>query len=162
MNFSRPFRRFYNTTEAVKFQSLSSYFKDNAQTILTALTMLAGVFAAGVYSVQTAAAMKELEQKNKGQVMALEEKHKGQVMALEEKHKGQVMVLEAKNKGQVMAMEAKNKGQVMVLEEKIKTAKEEAKKEALERLFNVINQSEYESSKKAIQESPIQKILNER
>jgi hypothetical protein len=151
MNFSRPFRRFYNTTEAVKVQPMSSYFKDNAQTILTALTMLAGVFAAGVYSVQTAAAMKELEQKNKGQVMALEEKHKGQVMAME-----------AKNKGQVMAMEAKNKGQVMVLEEKIKTAKEEAKKEALERLFNVINQSEYESSKKAIQESPIQKILNER
>ena len=133
MNFSRPFRRFY--TSDVKAQPLSSYFKDNAQTILTAATILTGVFAAGVYSVQTAAAIKELEQKNKGQVMALEEKNKGQVMALEEK----------------------NKGQMMALEERIKTAKEEAKKEALERLFNIINQSEYASSKKAIQEIPIQK-----
>ena len=129
MNFLRPFRRFY--TSDVKAQRLSSYFKENSQTILTAATILAGVFAAGVYSVQTAAAIKELEQKNKGQVMALEEKNKGQVMALEER--------------------------IKTTEEKIKTAKEEAKKEALERLFNIINQSEYESSKKAIQEIPIQK-----
>jgi outer membrane murein-binding lipoprotein Lpp len=118
MNFLRPFRRFY--TSDVKAQRLSSYFKENSQTILTAATILAGVFAAGVYSVQTAAAIKELEQKNKGQVMALEER-------------------------------------IKTTEEKIKTAKEEAKKEALERLFNIINQSEYESSKKAIQEIPIQK-----
>ena len=125
MNFSRQFRRFY--TSDVKAQPLSSYFKDNAQTILTAATILAGVFAAGVYSVQTAAAIKELEQKNKGQVMALEER----IKTTEEK--------------------------IKTTEEKIKTAKEEAKKEALERLFNIINQSEYESSKKAIQEIPIQK-----
>ena len=64
------FRRFYTTEKA---QPLSSYFKDNSQTILTAATILAGVFAAGVYSVQTAAAIKQLEQKSKGQVMALEE-----------------------------------------------------------------------------------------
>ena len=136
MNFSRQFRRFY--TSDVKAQPLSSYFKDNAQTILTAATILAGVFAAGVYSVQTAAAIKELEEKNKGQVMALEEKNKGQVMALEER---------------IKTTEEK----IKTTEEKIKTAKEEAKKEALERLFNIINQSEYESSKKAIQEIPIQK-----
>jgi molybdopterin-guanine dinucleotide biosynthesis protein A len=118
MNFLRRFRRFY--TSDVKAERLSSYFKENAQTILTAATILAGVFAAGVYSVQTAAAIKVLEQKNKGQVMALEER-------------------------------------IKTTEEKIKTAKEEAKKEALERLFNINNQSEYESSKKAIQEIPIQK-----
>jgi len=41
------------------------------------------------------------------------------------------------------------------LEEKINAAKEEAKKEALERLFNVINQSEYKSAKKALSEVSI-------
>jgi hypothetical protein len=121
-----------NFTSDVKAQRLSSYFKENSQNFLTAATIPAEVFAAGVYSVQTAAAIKELEQKNKGQVMALEEKNKGQVMALEEKNKGQVMALEEKNKGQVMALEER----IKTTEEKIKTAKEEAKKEALERLFN--------------------------
>ena len=36
---------------------------------------------------------------------------------------------------------------IKTTEEKIKTAKEEANKEALERLFNIINQSGCESSK---------------
>ena len=101
MNFLRPFRRFY--TSDVKAQRLSSYFKENSQTILTAATILAGVFAAGVYSVQTAAAIKELEQKNKGQVMALEEKNKGQVMALEERIKT-TETTEEKGRAQVMAL----------------------------------------------------------
>ncbi len=118
MNLLPRFRRFYTTD--VKAQPLSSYFKENAQTILTAATILAGVFAAGVYSVQTASVIKVLEEK-------------------------------------IKTTEEKGRGQVMALEEKIKTAKEEAKKEALERLFNIINQSEYESSKKALQEVPIQK-----
>jgi hypothetical protein len=136
MTFLPRFRRFYTTD--VKAQPLSSYFKENSQTILTVATILAGVFAAGVYSVQTAAAIKELEQKNKGQVMALEER----IKTTEEKGRGQVMALEER---------------INTTEERIKTAKEEAKKEALERLFNIINQSEYESSKKALQEVPIQK-----
>ena len=118
MNFLRRYRHF--STSDVKAQPISSYFKDNAQPILTAATILAGVFAAGVYSVQTTSAIKELEQKNKGHMMVLEEK-------------------------------------IKTSEEKIKTAKEEAKKEALERLFNIINQAEFESSKKAIQEIAIQK-----
>ena len=129
MKVLRRFRRFY--TSEVKTQPLSSYFKDNSQTILTAATILAGVFAAGVYSVQTASVIKVLEEK--------------------------IKTTEEKGRGQVMALEEKNKGQVMALEERIKTAKEEAKKEALERLFNIINQSEYESAKKAIQEIPIKK-----
>ena len=93
--------------------------------------MLAGFYAAGVYSGQTAADIKM----NKRQMMALEEKNNRQMMALEEK--------------------------IKATEEKIKRAKEEAKNEALEHLFKVINQSKYESSKKAIQESPIQKNLIE-
>ena len=111
MYFLRRFRHF--STNDVKAQPLSSYFKENAQTILTAATILAGVFAAGVYSVQTASVIKVLEEK----IKTTEEKGRGQVMALEEK--------------------------INTTEEKIKTAKEEAKKEALERLFNIINQSEY-------------------
>jgi low affinity Fe/Cu permease len=136
MNFLPRFRRFYTTD--LKAQPLSSYFKENAQTILTAATILAGVFAAGVYSVQTASVIKVLEEK----IKTTEEKGRGQVLALEEK---------------IKTTEEKGRGQVLALEEKIKTAKEEAKKEALERLFNIINQSEYESSKKALQEVPIQK-----
>ena len=147
MNFLPRFRRFYTTD--LKAQPLSSYFKENAQTILTAATILAGVFAAGVYSVQTASVIKVLEEK----IKTTEEKGRLQVMALEEKGRGQVMALEEK----IKTTEEKGRGQVMALEEKIKTAKEEAKKEALERLFNIINQSEYESSKKALQEVPIQK-----
>lgn len=72
---------------------MSSYFKENSQTILTSATVLTGFFAAGIYSERTAASIKVLEEKNKGQVLALEER--------------------------------------------IKTAKEEAKRESLERLFNI-------------------------
>ena len=143
MNFLPRFRRFYTTD--LKAQPLSSYFKENAQTILTAATILAGVFAAGVYSVQTASVIKVLEEK----INTTEEK----IKTTEEKGRLQVMALEEK----IKTTEEKGRGQVMALEEKIKTAKEEAKKEALERLFNIINQSEYESSKKALQEVPIQK-----
>jgi uncharacterized protein YecA (UPF0149 family) len=94
-----------------------------------------------------------LEDKNKGQFFSLWEKNK----AMEEKNKGQIIALEEKNKGQMIALEEKNKGKIIALEEKIKTAKEEAKKEALERLFNIINQSEYVSAKKAVKEIPIEK-----
>ena len=133
---SRCFKRFYASD--VKAPSISSYLKDNAQTILTAATILTGVFAAGVFSAQSTASRKVLEER----IKATEEKARGEVMVLEEKSKGQVMVLDER---------------IKTADERIKTAKEEAKKEALERLFNIINQSEYASSKKAINEIQIQK-----
>ena len=45
----------------------------------------------------------------------------------------------------INVLEEKNKGQVLALEERINTAKEEARKESLERQFNFIKQTEYES-----------------
>ena len=144
MHFLRRLRHF-STSVDVKPQPLYSYLKENASTIFAAATILGGVFAAGVYSVQTAASIKILEEK----INTTEDKRKLQVMALEEK----IKTTEDKGKLQVMALEEK----INTTEEKIKTAKEEAKKEALERLFNIINQSEYESAKKAIQEIPILK-----
>ena len=140
---SRCFKRFYASD--VKAPSISSYLKDNAQTILTAATILTGVFAAGVFSAQSTASRKVLEER----IKATEEKARGEVMVLEEKSKGQVMVLDERIK---TADE-----RIKTTDERIKTAKEEAKKEALERLFNIINQSEYASSKKAINEIQIQK-----
>jgi hypothetical protein len=129
MNFLRRVR--YFSTSDVKIPSPSSYFKEHAQTILTAVTISAGIFAAGAYSVQTAAEIKVL----KAKIHDSEEKGR---IALE----GQIKIYEER---------------IKTTEERIKTAKEEAKKEALERLFNVINQAEYDSAKKAIQEIPIQK-----
>ena len=147
MNFLHCFRRFQTT--GTKAQTVSSFYKDNSQAILAAATILAGVFAAGMFYSKTAAAMKVLEEKNKGEVKLLEEKNKGQLMAMEEKNKGEVKLLEEKIKT--------SEEKIKTSEEKIKTAKEEANKEALERLFAIINQSEYKSSKKAIQEIQIQK-----
>jgi len=129
LRLARRQARYFSTSDTFKVQSISSYFKENSQTILTAATVLTGFFAAGIYSERTAASIKVLEERNKGQVLALEEKSKGQVLALEEK----------------------SKGQVLALEERINTAKEEAKKESLERLFNIITQAEYDSAKKTIQ-----------
>ena len=118
LRLARRQARYFSTSDTFKVQSISSYFKENSQTILTAATVLTGFFAAGIYSERTAASIKVLEERNKGQVLALEEKSKGQVLALEER---------------------------------INTAKEEAKKESLERLFNIITQAEYDSAKKTIQ-----------
>ena len=74
MNFLHCFRRFQTT--GTKAQTVSSFYKDNSQAILAAATILAGVFAAGIFSSKTAAAMKVLEEKNKGEVKLLEEKIK--------------------------------------------------------------------------------------
>ena len=83
--------RYFSTNDTSskvqKVQSLSSYFKENAQPILTAAIILGGVFAAGAYSTQTAAAMKALEENKKAPVMALEEKNKARLMVLEERIK---------------------------------------------------------------------------
>ena len=124
-------RRF--STGDVKIPPPASYFKEHAQTIFTAATISAGIFAAGAYSVQTAADIKVLKSK----IHDTEEKGR---MALE----GQIKITEER---------------IKITEERIKTAKEEAKKEALQHLFNIINQAEYESAKKAIQEIPIQKNI---
>ena len=129
MNFLRRGR--YFSTGDIKTPPPSSYFKEHAQTIFTAATISAGIFAAGAYSVQTAADIKVL----KGKIHDTEEKGR---MALE----GQIKITEER---------------IKTTEGRIKTAKEEAKKEALQHLFNIINQAEYESAKKAIQEIPIQK-----
>ena len=149
MNFLRRVR--YFSTSDVKTPSPASYFKEHAQSILSAVTISAGIFAAGAYSVQTGAEIKVLKAKIHDQSIIYEER----IKTTEERIKTtEERIKTTEEKGRI-ALE----GQIKTTEEKIKTAKEEAKKEALERLFNVINQAEYDSAKKAIQEIPIQKNI---
>ena len=70
---------------------------------------------------------------------------------------GEIKVLEEKNKALVKTLEeTKN-----TLAEKIKAAEDRAKKESLERLFGVISQAEYESTKKSMQFTELRKSLTE-
>jgi len=178
MNFLRRVR--YFSTSDVKTPSPASYFKEHAQSILSAVTISAGIFAAGAYSVQTGAEIKVLKAKIHDQSIIYEERIKTteeriktteeRIKTTEEKGRialeGQINTAEERIKAteeRIKTTEEKGRialeGQIKTTEEKIKTAKEEAKKEALERLFNVINQAEYDSAKKAIQEIPIQKNI---
>ena len=125
---------------------LLSYLRDNSQSFLAGLTILTGVFIGGIYFKTQAATIQILEERIKTVEMNAAKDSK-------------VVRIQAEKDNELVRIQAAKDNELVRKDAEI--AVERSSKESLQRLFDIINQAEYESAKKNIQSKELKDTLVE-